>query len=90
VDKKWKEVDQEAERLILKVANRESEGWLRVEDAKNFSCQDLGTLYKLWEIHNMRVSTSPWRNISIGAPPGEGKWEMRVAFVSRVETACKL
>ena len=33
---------------ILKVANRESEGWLRWEDAKNFSCQDLGTIDKLW------------------------------------------
>jgi hypothetical protein len=46
--KKWKEADQETTVKILKVANRESEGWLRVEDAKNFSCQDLGTIDKLW------------------------------------------
>ena len=46
--KKWKEADEETRVKILKVANRESEGWLRVEDAKNFSCQDLGTIDKLW------------------------------------------
>ena len=46
--KKWKEADKETRVKILKVANRESEGWLRVEDAKNFSCQDLGTIDKLW------------------------------------------
>ena len=46
--KKWKEADEETRVKILKVANRESEGWLRDEDAKNFSCQDLGTIDKLW------------------------------------------
>jgi hypothetical protein len=46
--KKWKEADAETRVKILKVANRESEGWLRQEDAKNFSCQDLGTIDKLW------------------------------------------
>ncbi|MDE5117614.1 MAG: GUN4 domain-containing protein, partial [Trichodesmium sp. St2_bin2_1] len=46
--KKWKEADEETRVKILKVANRESEGWLRQEDAENFSCQDLGTIDKLW------------------------------------------
>ena len=46
--KKWKEADEETRVKILKVANRESEGWLRREDAENFSCQDLGTIDKLW------------------------------------------
>jgi hypothetical protein len=46
--KKWKEADAETYVKILKVANRESEGWLRVEDVQNFSCQDLGTIDKLW------------------------------------------
>ena len=46
--KKWKEANAETRVKILKVANRESEGWLRYEDAENFSCQDLGTIDKLW------------------------------------------
>ena len=33
---------------MLKVVSRESEGWLRYEDVENFSCQDLGTIDKLW------------------------------------------
>ncbi|MCL2932824.1 MAG: GUN4 domain-containing protein [Trichodesmium sp. MAG_R03] len=44
----WKEADKETGRVILKVAHRESEGYLRYSDAKNFSCQDLGTIDKLW------------------------------------------
>ncbi|MDT9338834.1 GUN4 domain-containing protein [Trichodesmium erythraeum 21-75] len=46
--KKWQEADAETGRVILKAASRESEGWLRGSDAKNFSCQDLGTIDKLW------------------------------------------
>ena len=44
----WKEADKETGRVILKVARRQSEGYLRYSDAKNFSCQDLGTIDKLW------------------------------------------
>ena len=45
---RWKEADLETERAMLKVARRESEGWLRYEDVENFSCQDLRTIDKLW------------------------------------------
>ena len=45
---KWKEADKETERVMLKVAGRESEGWFGGDDVKNFSCQDLGTIDKLW------------------------------------------
>ena len=48
----WKEADEETGRVILKVAGRESEGWLRYEDAENFSCQDLGKIDKLWVIYS--------------------------------------
>ncbi|NEP82753.1 MAG: hypothetical protein F6K39_34175 [Okeania sp. SIO3B3] len=45
---KWKEADEETARVMLKVAGRESERWLRVEDIENFPCEDLGTIDKLW------------------------------------------
>ena len=45
---KWKEADDETARVMLKVAGRESEGWLDVEHIENFPCQDLGTIDKLW------------------------------------------
>ncbi|NEN89480.1 MAG: GUN4 domain-containing protein [Okeania sp. SIO3H1] len=44
----WKEADLETNRVMLKVAGRESEGWLTYVDVYNFSCQDLGTIDKLW------------------------------------------
>lgn len=45
---KWKEADQETGDLLLRVSNREKEGWLRNEDVKNLSCEDLRTMDKLW------------------------------------------
>ncbi|MBW4566892.1 MAG: GUN4 domain-containing protein [Tolypothrix carrinoi HA7290-LM1] len=45
---KWKQADKETADLILKVANREEQGWLRNEDMEKFSCQDLGTIDALW------------------------------------------
>jgi hypothetical protein len=45
---KWKEVDEETYRVMLAVAKREKEGWLRVEDIDNFPCPDLRTIDQLW------------------------------------------
>jgi hypothetical protein len=44
----WKEANQETSDLLLRVSNREKEGWLRREDVKNLSCEDLRTMDKLW------------------------------------------
>ena len=45
---KWKEADQETAKVMLQVANRVSEGYLRVEDIDNFPCDDLRTIDQLW------------------------------------------
>ncbi len=45
---KWKEADKETEKVMLKVANREKEGWLRNSDIYDFPCEDLRTIDKLW------------------------------------------
>ena len=44
----WKEADEETRRVMLAVAKREKEGWLRVEDIDNFPCVDLHTIDQLW------------------------------------------
>ncbi|MGB6299401.1 MAG: GUN4 domain-containing protein [Rivularia sp. (in: cyanobacteria)] len=44
----WKEADQETARLMLKVANRETEGWLDSDSIKKFPCTDLRTIDQLW------------------------------------------
>ncbi|WP_246844170.1 GUN4 domain-containing protein [Hydrocoleum sp. CS-953] len=44
----WREADRETDKVMYKVADRRSEGWLRTEDVENFPCQDLATIDKLW------------------------------------------
>ncbi|WP_258008157.1 GUN4 domain-containing protein, partial [Cylindrospermopsis raciborskii] len=46
--KNFREADSETDSVMLAVANRQSEGYLRVEDAENFPCQELRTIDNLW------------------------------------------
>ncbi|NBO32637.1 MAG: serine/threonine protein kinase, partial [Cyanobacteria bacterium WB6_1B_304] len=40
--------DLETEKIMLAVANREKERWLRTEDAEKFPCKELRTIDQLW------------------------------------------
>ncbi|MFM7851992.1 MAG: GUN4 domain-containing protein [Flammeovirgaceae bacterium] len=40
-NQQWYEADQETWKLMLKVTNREEEGWLDLENIKNFPSEDL-------------------------------------------------
>jgi hypothetical protein len=44
----WREADQKDWAFILFIANREKEGYLELENIKNFSCPDLKKLDDLW------------------------------------------
>jgi len=46
--KQWKDADQETARVMLKVANREKNGWLDSESIEKFPCEDLRTIDQLW------------------------------------------
>ncbi|MTJ16824.1 MULTISPECIES: serine/threonine-protein kinase [unclassified Dolichospermum] len=45
---KWKEADEETERVMLAVAKREKVGWLDDKSIDNFPCADLRTIDQLW------------------------------------------
>lgn len=45
---KWQEADEETDKMMLKVANREREGRLNVDDIEKFPCSDLRTIDELW------------------------------------------
>jgi serine protease Do len=45
---KWRDADVETSNLMLKLTKREQEGWLRVEDVKNFPRQELRKMDQLW------------------------------------------
>ncbi|MBU6346235.1 MAG: tetratricopeptide repeat protein [Cyanobacteria bacterium REEB494] len=47
-DQKFKEADQETTRVMLALANRENEGYLRVEDGESFPFQELCIIDNLW------------------------------------------
>uniref|UniRef100_UPI0013655721 GUN4 domain-containing protein n=1 Tax=Cylindrospermopsis raciborskii TaxID=77022 RepID=UPI0013655721 len=44
----FREADLETDKVILAVANREREGWLRIEDAEKFPCKELRSIDQLW------------------------------------------
>ncbi|NER85013.1 MAG: GUN4 domain-containing protein, partial [Leptolyngbya sp. SIO1D8] len=44
----WQAADHETFQLMLRVANRQAEGWLSQADVETFPCEDLNTLASLW------------------------------------------
>jgi hypothetical protein len=48
----FKEADLETRKIMLAVANREKEGYLRIEDAEKFPCKELRSIDKLWLEHS--------------------------------------
>lgn len=49
---KWKEADYGTARQMCQVMGRQTEGWLRVEDIKQFPCADLRAIDQLWVKHS--------------------------------------
>ncbi|MTJ06607.1 AAA-like domain-containing protein [Anabaena sp. UHCC 0204] len=45
---RWKEADRKNDQFLLVSAKREKEGYLNLEDVKNFNCDDLEKVDKLW------------------------------------------
>jgi hypothetical protein len=44
----FREADEETDKVMLAVANRESEGYLETEDAEKFPCKELRSIDQLW------------------------------------------
>jgi serine protease Do len=44
----FRAADLETDKVMLAVAKRENEGWLRIEDVKNFPCKELRSIDQLW------------------------------------------
>ncbi|MEM7716284.1 MAG: GUN4 domain-containing protein [Cyanobacteria bacterium P01_A01_bin.68] len=44
----WKEADEETFKVMLKVANKENQGYLDIEAIDNFPCEDLRIIDRLW------------------------------------------
>jgi tetratricopeptide (TPR) repeat protein len=44
----FRAADRETDKVMLAVAKRENEGWLRIEDAEKFPCKELRSIDQLW------------------------------------------
>ncbi|WP_392480039.1 GUN4 domain-containing protein [Nostoc sp. C110] len=44
----WKEADEETFKVMLKVAEREKQGYLDINDIQQFPCEDLSIIDQLW------------------------------------------
>ncbi len=90
----WQEADQETATVMLQVRNRESEGYLGVKDLKEFPCEDLLTIDRLWvEASNGHFGFSVQKKIweECGSPSSSGKeWDrfcVRVGWQNSDATA---
>jgi uncharacterized caspase-like protein len=72
IEGKWKQADRETIALMLKVANRETEGWLDIESINKFPCADLCIIDQLWlKYSNGRFGFSMQKHVweSVGGQP---------------------
>jgi hypothetical protein len=61
---KWEKADEETLKIMLKVTDREKEGWLDVASIQNLPCEDLRTIDQLWlESSNGRFGLSVQKRI---------------------------
>jgi len=84
---KWKEGDEETARIMLKVAKREKEGWLREEDLEKFPCEDLRTIDQIWVkysdgLFGFSVQKGIWE--SVGGKPSHWDYEIYKLYGERV------
>jgi hypothetical protein len=49
---RWKAADEETRSLILKVANRQKEGWLDITSVQEFPCDVIMEIDRLWMNHS--------------------------------------
>ncbi|NJM71238.1 MAG: TIR domain-containing protein [Scytonema sp. RU_4_4] len=83
----WKEADEETLAILLRVAGREEERWLREENIENFACTDLRTIDTLWVKYSKKhfgfsVQKRIWQ--SVGGKPGVFDEEIWFSFGERV------
>jgi serine/threonine protein kinase len=85
--KEWRSADELTAKLMLKVANRESQGWLDADSIKIFPCEDLRTIDQLW-VHysNSKFGFSIQKKLWLecGGEIGKYDYEVFKKFAAKV------
>ena len=68
-NKQWYEADQLTGKLMLKASVREKERWMDLDNIKNFPCEDLQTIDRLWVhysngLYGFSVSNSKFKTVT--------------------------
>ncbi|NES85910.1 MAG: GUN4 domain-containing protein, partial [Moorea sp. SIO2B7] len=84
---KWREADQETDRLMLQIAGKEESQYLELEDIKNFPIEDLRIIDQLWVKYSddkfgFSVQKEIW--LDCGGKIGEYDYEVFKKFADRV------
>jgi len=84
---KWRESDELTTKLMLKVANRTSEGWLDESSIQAFPCEDLWTIDQLWIHHSngkfgFSVQKKLW--VECGGKIGKYDYDVWKKFAAKV------
>jgi hypothetical protein len=83
----WRKADELTVKYMLKVANRESRGWLDEDSIKIFPCKDLRTIEQLW-VHysNSKFGFSIQKKIWLecGGEIGKYDYEVWKKFAAKV------
>jgi serine protease Do len=85
---KWRDADIETWQLRQKLTKREQEGWLRLEDVKNFPRQELRKMDQLWVKYSngkfgFSVQKQIWLDLG-GKLDGEPDWNTYLKLGDRV------
>jgi serine protease Do len=85
---KWRDADLETWELMKKLTKREREGWLRLEDVKNFPRQELRKMDQLWVKYSngkfgFSVQKQIWLDLG-GKLDGKYDWDTFTKLGSRV------
>ena len=85
---KWRDADLETWELMKKLTKREQEGWLRIEDVKNFPRQELRKMDQLWVKYSngkfgFSVQKQIWLELG-GKLDGKPDWDTFRKLGSRV------
>jgi len=71
---RWKEANVETHNLMLKVSNREKEGWLDIQSIDKFPCEYLKRIDRLWVKYSQgefgfSVQESIWKSVGGSSKP---------------------
>jgi len=86
-NQEWRSADKLTAKLMLKVANREKEGWLNTDHIEAFPCEDLRTIDQLWvNYSNSKFGFSIQKQLWLecGGEIGKYDYEVWEKFAAKV------